>query len=1339
MTTTPIRRTPRMQLPELPSGDISLQPPPAMPRPSGSRIQSLGQMVMFLPMMLGFGGMSLLTSAQRGGPTLYLWGGIFAISIGGMLFMMLVGGSLQKKAELNDERRDYLRYLENVRADVRDVATVQRARLTMQHPAPQGLSSMVISSRLWERRRLDRDFGQVRLATGPQQLAATLKTPQTAPLDELDPLSATSLRRFVRTYSTVPDLPVALSVCSFPRVSAFGERSQVMGLIRAVVAQLATFHGPADVRIAVCASLDSAPEWEWLKWLPHSLHLTSLDAAGPVRLAAEDFGTLTEVLGDELGQRQRYAKNASRSVDLPHVVVIRDGGHVDPDTRLADETGLQGVTVIDVSERPEPAGPYGLQLIVDGTRLGVVHAGGIQLIGVPDQLDLGTANALAKSMSKLYDGRPVSAEEEQPLSANFGLAELLRIGDPRSFDVAATWRPRSRHKRLRVPLGLDAQGQTLDLDFKESAEEGMGPHGLIIGATGSGKSELLRTLVLALAVTHSSEVLNFVLVDFKGGASFTGLGDLPHTSAVITNLADDLTLVNRMKDALEGEMMRRQEVLHQSNYASARDYERAREAGADLKPLPSLMVIIDEFSELLANQPDFIDTFVMIGRLGRSLGVHLLLASQRLEEGRLRGLDSHLSYRIGLRTFSTSESRSVLGVPDAGELPPIPGSAFLRTDSSTLIRFKAAYVSGPAPLARVEAPSEARTVAPRLRVLPFSLAGVDAPAETEAELTVADVLRAAPGAVADDSPFGETVLDVMVDRIRGRGPEAHQVWLPPLDVPPSVTRLLPRLVQTERGLIAADYPGAGRLSCPIGIVDKPYEQQQDLLTVDLSGAAGNVAIVGSPQSGKSTLLRSLITSMALTHSPEEVQFFCLDFGGGALSSIKDLPHVSGVASRLDAERVSRTVAEVASIFTARERLFAERGIDSIGTFRRRRRAGEVLEDRPLGDVFLVVDGWLTFRDEFEWLYDVTMSLASRGLGYGVHVILTSNRWMDVRAQVRDAISTRLELKLGDAFDSELDRKVQEKIPEATPGRGVSKDKLHFLGAIPVLASHDPDGDLAEGVAALVQEVAEGWSGPPAPPVRLLPRLVAASELSIPGVDDAVADGAPLRLPIGLGEADLAPMFHDFDADPFLLVFGDGEAGKSGFLRHLAVTASERCSRDRVRVVAVDYRRALLGELPEEYLVGYAGGEGAMETLIGQTCNSLRSRLPGPDVTPSELRNRSWWSGPDLLVLVDDYDLVSAGENPLLPLLEFLPQARDVGLRLVVTRRSGGASRALYDPLPQRMIELGGAGLLMAGSPEEGPVMGGVKLTSQPPGRATVVRRGANAGLVQLAWREPQHG
>lgn len=368
--------------------------------------------------------------------------------------------------------------------------------------------------------------------------------------------------------------------------------------------------------------------------------------------------------------------------------------------RRAALAGYRNAVVIDLAESLEwkPARPTLRLRIADG-RLAMVGADRnrkdtVTELGRPDALTVRAATRLATRLAGYRIGDTVEAGE--PLATDFDLTALLGIPDLRQLEVEKLWDRRGIPERLRVPLGLGADGRPVDLDLKESAQGGMGPHGMLIGATGSGKSELLRTLVLALALTHSSEVLNFVLVDFKGGATFLGLDRLPHTSAVITNLADEAALVDRMRDALHGEMVRRQELLRSAgNYASLLEYETARLAGTPLSPLPTLFVVVDEFSELLAAHRDFMELFVMIGRLGRSLGVHLLLASQRLDEGRMAALESHLSYRIGLRTFSAMESRGVLGVPDAYQLPSQPGNGFLRSDISTLTRFKAAYVSGP--------------------------------------------------------------------------------------------------------------------------------------------------------------------------------------------------------------------------------------------------------------------------------------------------------------------------------------------------------------------------------------------------------------------------------------------------------------------------------------------------------------------------------------------------------------------------------------------------------------------------------------------------------------------
>ncbi|NUP82938.1 MAG: type VII secretion protein EccCa, partial [Nonomuraea sp.] len=680
-----VRRPERRPSPKPPRGEILLESPPEIPE-----VQSQGMMAVltYLPMVAGAAAMGLMFTAggTNANPIMYVASGLFAFSMVGMTIGQMGRQSGERKHRLNGARRDYFRYLAQIRKKVRKAAIQQREALEWSGPAPDTLWWTAMGPRLWERRPRDEDFSTVRLGTGVQKLAIQLIPPDSKPVEDLDALSAGALRRFIRTHSTVERLPVAVALHSFARIKLDGDPVLVRGLVRAMVAQMAVFHSPDDMRIMVCANKEWMSHWEWVKWLPHALHPEETDGAGQVRLMAENLSQLDRLVGAELKERARFKPGASPDA-LPYHVLILDGGHVPQDSQLGADA-IDGVTVIDLSNSAGVVEERAtLRLRIDAAGFHMVkldHAGreNSNRLGDPDTLDYLRAEGLARQLAPLRASTAKGGDTQDVLAANTTLTELLGVGDPARLDPALTWRPRAGRNRLRVPIGLGADGRLVELDIKESAQGGMGPHGLVIGATGSGKSELLRTLVLGLAVTHSSEILNFVLVDFKGGATFLGLDGLSHVSAVITNLEDELPLVDRMHDALHGEMVRRQELLRAAgNYASLRDYEKAREQGANLSPLPTLFVILDEFSELLTAKPEFIDLFVMIGRLGRSLGVHLLLASQRLEEGRLRGLDTHLSYRIGLRTFSAMESRVVLGVADAYELPSAPGNGYLKFDT----------------------------------------------------------------------------------------------------------------------------------------------------------------------------------------------------------------------------------------------------------------------------------------------------------------------------------------------------------------------------------------------------------------------------------------------------------------------------------------------------------------------------------------------------------------------------------------------------------------------------------------------------------------------------------
>ncbi|MGW3540975.1 type VII secretion protein EccCa [Nocardia niigatensis] len=1337
MSTVRFQRPSRRELPRSPGGEVTLQPPPEIPRSVPANL-----FTRLMPVVMGVGmlGMVALMITSGNGPASNPMSLMFPMM---MVFSMVgmyagQGGKGQQAAEANEDRKDYLRYLDQVRRDVEETAGQQRAAVEWSHPEPGLIWMLAGTTRMWERRPGDKDFCHARIGVGSQRLATRLVAPETGPVEDLEPIAAVSLRRFVRTHSTVPDLPTALAVKGFAAVQLTGDRIQARDMARAMLLQLAMFQAPDQVLIAVVCGPDTAREWEWTKWLPHTQHPESRDGVGSGRMV---YGSIREAhagLNPLLHNRTRYSRNQPPNPGLTQIVLVVDGGLLETGEDPLREHGFEGVTVIDLcGYAPRPAASRGIQLVVEnGECAGRGASGGLERFAVIDRVTAREAEQAARRLAPFRAAGSRTAEatgEDGEVISSW--AQLLGLGDIGVFTPETAWKPRYGRERLRVPFGIGADGLPVVLDIKEAAEGGMGPHGLCIGATGSGKSEFLRTLVLSLIATHSPEQLNFVLVDFKGGATFLGLEGVAHVAAIITNLEQEADLVDRMRDALAGEMNRRQELLRAAgNFANVSEYEKARAAGADLDPMPALFVVLDEFTELLSQHPDFAELFTMIGRLGRSLHVHLLLASQRLEEGRLKGLESHLSYRIGLKTFSANESRQVLGVPDAYNLPNNPGGGYLKSDSGEIQRFQSAYVSGPYVGGRSQSDAAVftRSGESDVTVRPFTAGYVDfrpadripLPEPVEPVMTPADAEQISH-------------LQTLVSRVLGYGRPAHEIWLPPLGAAPTLDELLPRSILT------GDWTPVAALRAPVGIVDRPYDQRRDPMVVDLSGSRGNAAVVGGPQSGKSTALRALVMAMSLTHTAEQAQFYLLDFGGGTLVGLEGLPHVGVVASRMEEDKVRRTVAEMVGIVRRREATFRRLGVESMAEFRRIRAtdpgsgptAAGVHED-PFGDVFLVIDGYGAFRQEFELLDQTVMNLAVQGLSYGVHVVLSLNRWAEARPALKDQIGTRVELRLGDPMDSDLGRKFAALVPMGRPGRGMTADGLHMLAALPRVDGESDPATLGIGVAQAVSVIAQFTPGRPAPAVRMLPaRLPRAELLRLAGDWPTEVDRtrACLRFPLGINESGLGPVYLDLAASQHFVVIGDSECGKTTLLRSLVQSICASNTPDQARVIMGDYRRTMLGTVPQGYLAGYGTTAPQFTQNMADLAAYVTQRMPGPDVTPQQLKDRSWWQGPELYVVVDDYDLVAnAGGNPLHALVDHLAHARDLGFHLILARRSGGAGRAMYETTLNRLKELNSASLLMSCSRDEGILFGNTRPAPMRPGRGTYGTR-AGEELIQTAW------
>ncbi|MBR8740985.1 type VII secretion protein EccCa [Nocardiopsis sp. MG754419] len=1262
------------------------------------------------------------------------------MAVGAVILCVALLGALvmvfSRRGQVGRQRRNqrelYLQYLEELRERLSEWEHESRTHARLLDPPPEALYDILRDpKRLWERRRRHHDFLKVRIGTGVAPGRPLDLAEQGTALAPTDPFMQSEAEAVIRRFTTIPDMPFTLPLDMTGNISVVGEREDAMRLIRALTAQFAVFHAPEDAGMAVAYPQERADDWSWLPWLPQVLDPERREQGVATRLIAPSPRDLGVLLADELRSRSDFASEVKRGMGrreayqmLRRLLVIHDThGSVATELVRPDHTvdpASLGVTVLHmVSRQIDEPGDVSVRITVTPDQVRVEDlrpADPVVTSGTLDDVSPATLTGLARMLAPLRLS-PESVEETAQQGGRVDFTAMLGVRDPGDMDVQRLWAPRSERAFLRVPIGVDEMGQPLVLDLKESAQLGMGPHGLCVGATGSGKSEMLRTLVLALAASHPPERVSMVLVDYKGGATFAPFEDLPHVAGMITNLEDDAALIERVHASLSGEVQRRQQMLRDAgNVPNIGDYTHKREKDPSLDPMPHLLVIIDEFGELLTARPDFIELFLSIGRIGRSIGVHLLLSSQRIEGGKLRGLDTYLSYRLGLRTFSEEESRTVLNTPDAFHLPALPGFGYLKVDTTVYQRFKAGYVSGAyrGPIVEEEPEDEDRTPSPRLYT-----AYNPAPEEDEGS-----------GAPDEETTMpvrttGPTLLDVMVGRLGRHGTPTREIWLPPLPGAVTLDAISGTPEETEDGL---RLPGGRRpLQVPLGLLDDPTKQWQDEWRLDLTASGGHVAVIGGPQSGKTTLLRTLVLSLALTHTPEQVSVYCLDLLGGGLPSLSRLPHVGGVAVRTDAERVRRTLEEVRGMLEHREEVFRTRGIDSMEQLRAMHARGEVPE-LATADIVLCVDGFGTLRRDFEDVEDIVNELLQRGGGYGVHIVAAMLRWNDVRMAAQSNFGQKVELRLNNPNDSALSRKLAETIGEGDTGRALTPMKLFAQIALPRfdgVPSTEKLGDVVEHAARAIDRA---WVGARAPEVRVLPH-----RLSVRALPDREAE--PTTLPIGLDERAMEPVRLDlFERDQNLLVIGDSECGKTNLLRMIAEGLVERYTPKEVVFAIMDPRRNLRDVVPQEYVGGYATNPRVCGGLATGVAQEMENRIPqdgeGDQGAPGA------FEGPRVVVLADDYDvLTTAGQKPLSPFVPYVSNGRDIGLHFVVARRAAGASRGMYDSLLQALREVGTSTLLMSGDRGEGQILPRVYASPLPAGRGRWMPRGGATRLIQTALRD----
>ncbi len=1319
-------------------------------------------------------------------------GSIFPIfMMVGIMMMMFrsvgAGGQQQmSRPKLDAMRAQFMLMLDMLRETAQESADSMDSNYRWFHPAPSTLAAAVGSPRMWERKPDGKDlnFGVVRVGVGMTRPEVTWGEPQNMPTDiELEPVTGKALQEFGRYQSVVYNLPKMISLLVEPWYALVGEREQALGLMRAIICQLTFSHGPDHVQFIVVSS--DLAEWEWVKWLPHFGDSRRYDAAGNARMVYSSVREFAAEQGELFAGRGSFTpRHASSSAQTPtpHTVIICDVDDPQWEYVISAE-GVDGVTFFDLTGSPMWTNVPERKLEFDKT--GVIEAlprdrdtwvvidDNAWFFALTDHVSIAEAEEFGQ---KLAQWRLAEAYEEiGQRVAHIGARDILAyygIDDPGNIDFDYLWGSRTDsmgRSRLRAPFGNRSDnGELLFLDMKSLDEGGDGPHGVMSGTTGSGKSTLVRTVIESLMLGHPPEELQFVLADLKGGSAVKPFAGVPHVSRIITDLEEDQALMERFLDALWGEIARRKAICDSAGVDDAKEYNsvrgRMRARGQDMAPLPMLVVVIDEFYEWFRIMPTAVDVLDSIGRQGRAYWIHLMMASQTIES-RAEKLMENMGYRLVLKA-RTAGAAQAAGVPNAVNLPAQAGLGYFRKSLEDIIRFQAEflwrdYFQPGITVDGEEAPVLVHSIdyiRPQLFTNSFTPLEVTV-GGPEIDKVVAHVNgevveEAEAEAEAEEEGIRvPKVGTVIIDQLRRINFEPYRLWQPPLTQPVAIDDLVNWFLGHPW---QKEYGSARNLVFPIGVIDRPFKHDQPPWTVDTSGPGSNVLILGAGGSGKTTALQTLISSAALTHTPDQVQVYCLAYSSTALTTVSKLPHVGEVAGPTDPYGVRRTVAELLALVRERKRSFLEYGIASMEMFRRRKFGGEAgpVPNDGFGDVYLVIDNYRALAEENEVLIEQVNLIINQGPSFGVHVVVTADRESELRPPVRSGFGSRVELRLAAVEDAKLVRSRFAKDVPVKPGRGMvavnyvrldsdPQAGLHTLVARPAMGSTPTNVFECDSVVAAVSRLTTSQ----APPVRRLPASFGVDQVRQLAARDTRQGVGVGGIAWAISELDLQPVYLNFAENPHLMVTGRRECGRTTTLATIMSEIGRLYAPGATSVPApppgqpsaqvwlIDPRRQLLTALGSNYVERFAYNLDGVQAKMGELAAVLAGREPPPGLSAEELLSRSWWSGPEIFLIVDDIQQLPPGfDSPLHKAAPWVNRAADVGLHVIVTRSFGGWSSAGSDPMLRALHQANAPLLVMDADPDEGFIRGKMKGGPLPRGRGLLMAEDTGV-FVQVALTE----
>ncbi|KAF6580622.1 type VII secretion protein EssC [Paenibacillus sp. EKM211P] len=1205
------QRSPRLR-PALREEKLEILRPPAEPsKPSFSIISILIPLMMTL-VTIGF--YVYMSRTGKMGNSNYLMFQMVTVVM--MLtsytipFFVYLNNKKEYKRKLEERDRMYREQLQKHREELKMKREEQVRTLYEIHGDPQICTQIVKNrnSSLWERSPEDEDFLQVRIGTGQVPFHIKLQIPRPDGYDR-DPLLGAA-DELEEEFRLVDAASITLPLFQSKVIGLVGEREHTLAALRVILAQVTVRHSPDEVKIASFYDEREESEWTWMRWLPHVWD------DDRIQRMMSDRSSSAHQLADFLFARLNRRKNnrnerQGKGMEAPcYVIVLSDTQLIEEEPLLPllleDGRAIDACTIVLASRKE--ALPMQCQLIVEASKEQGVYALKSESAEVeqqsfkPDRLSKEEADALARYMAPIRLKRSSASD----IPAVLPLFDMMSVASVEELDVADRWR-RNRHPdTLPVPMGVRAGGKKIMINLHDKIErQGHGPHGLIAGTTGSGKSEVIQSIVASLAAEFHPHDLAFMLIDYKGGGMSNTFVNLPHVVGTITNL--DNNLIERAKISLKAELVRRQKILNDAgNLQHIDEYYRLLRQRQE-QPLPHLVIIIDEFAQLKRDQPEFMDELISIAAIGRTLGVHLILATQKPAGVVDDKIWSNSRFRICLRVQSEGDSRDMLKIPNAAWITK-PGRGYFQVGSDEVFEEMQFAWSGAPYIGN-------RDISSALPVHEVRLNG-----KREALLTGGE--RASSGLKGEEAP---KQLQVFIDYIAKEAAKAgierlQGPWLPPLPEMLDLTNL-PQCTEIDSTSSSLE------LKSLIGLVDDLPNQRQEPMYASLDH--GHWAVYGMPGMGKTTFLHTLLMSTAQRYAVNHWNGYIIDMGR-TMRDFGELPQIGAVMMAEEDDRIKRLFRYLFKMVALRKEMLSEAGVKTISSFRR-----SAVEDVP--QIVVVIDGYLNFRNAYPDENELLESLLREGGSLGITFIITANRITDVFEKFRSNIPNAVSFELADPSDYYYAVGRPAKTPgPLIPGRALVKGHvppLEFQTALP-----SPGEDEAERSAQLrrnIAGIAQGWKGKHAPAILPLPERIPLLELLQQWDRTSGPSGAlPYEVPVGLQSDDLEPFLLNLKEGPNFIVGSPMEGGKTSFLMSWIISLAYYTSPDQMQVYTIDTRYgggglSRLRHLPHVKVA--AESEEEMGPLVQQVHDIVQQRSKdGND--------------PELLLVIDDADMLSKQLN-----------------------------------------------------------------------------------------------